>query len=618
MVDLIIVRNFLFNMAYKHSPEQVAGQSFATKKRDWFPWNHTLLSSHSFGRVDPILCEPVTANTTIKLDMYSALQTNPTATPIFDNATITDSVFFVPQRIISRGIIGDNFMELGEIEDIEVPGFQNSPNTSVVGFTNDFYACLPGSLLNRLGVPAHIVAPCNAFIPLDSRHLTYDQKNADISSSAALNSLFSTPYINASPMIAYYMICERFYSNPYYPEVAVPHSLFSSDPDNLNVFGRLITTYFQYNLYDIRDRILQLRGIVSDSSSVSLPSANSIYTFDKHDHSGRLLGLDFGFKGNFSALITSYSYIKAGLFNNLDDMVNTLSNQMSSDGIYCAQFGKDYQTMFFDEEDISTLETDTSVELGTTITTQRIARTRFNKMFRSVLRGRKFTDWLDIQFGAKLKMSDHPIFCGSNSYSLMFNDVVNQSADNSENGTPLGTAASRGYASKSGSRPISFTTQEPGYIMILRTIVPNVSYNSVMPRWSRYRTMASFPLPAYSGSTFQDLRVDDLVTSFSDADGRVIGKQPLYFDYMQKFNRLQGVFATKLNESYTFKRENNLNSIPTENVAQQIGGTFILPTQFNYAFPSIGGIQQQENIFIKTAFKMSVLQPLDRSVLHTN
>ena len=606
-------------MAYKHSPEQVASQSFATKKRDWFPWNHTLLSSHSFGRVDPILCEPVTANTTIKLDMFSALQTNPTATPIFDSAVVTDSVFFVPQRILCRGIYADNFMELGTIEDIQIPYLYSSFVTSAPTIADaSSLACLPGSLLNRLGYPAHIVTPAGAFIPLDDRHLPAELKNVDVvGSNAALGALFTAESINASPMLAYYAVCERFYSNPYYPEVVYPSTYFESS-DNPNLFGELVTQYSMCSLYDVRNNLLAIRGIVNDGETLQSYS-DYISAYNPNFSATRVLALNIDYGSTEDACLTSYTFVAPGLFNNIFDMVGTLQNQLSSAGIWCAQYGKGYQTMYFDEEDITQLEYNEATEIGDTVSTVRIARSRFNQMFRTILRGKRFTDWVDINFGAKLKICDHPIFCGSNSYNMFFNDVVNQSANQQgEDGIPLGTAASRGYASKSGSRPISFTTQEPGYLLVLRTIVPNVSYSSVMPRWANMKTMSSFPMPAYSGSTFQDLRVDDIVTTFTQADSHVVGKQPLYFDYMQKFNRLHGVFATHLNESYTFKRETDVSDLEIENIAQNVGSTFIIPSQFNYAFPSIGGVQQQENIFIKTMFNMSVLQPLDRSVLQTN
>lgn len=600
-------------MAYKHSPEQVASQTFATKKRDWFPWNHTCLSSHSFGTVDPILCEPVTANTTIKLDMFSALQTNPTATPIFDSAIVTDSVFFVPQRILSRGLIADNFMELGTIEDVEVPYVPAGYKTGQPGLNNaTFHACLPGSLLNRLGYPAHIVTAGGCYIPLDDRHLTKDLldiDSTDISgSNTSLMALFSTESINASPVLGYYAICERYFSNPYQTEVSISHGEVDIDTDIEFGGVSFFQSYDVYSLYDIRDYLLRIRGFFEEGQTVLPLSALITSIGNGYNH----MELDAD-----RLALQIYDPVSSVGTLSVQEYILHLQNQLSSTGLWCAQFNQGYQTLYFDKDEIDNLEYDQSVELGTTITTQRIARTRFNKMFRTILRGKRFTDWLDIQFGAKLKMCDHPIFCGSNSYNLFFNDVVNQTADNSENGTPLGTAAARGYAEKSGSRPISFTTQEPGYIYVLRTIVPNVSYSSVMPRWANYKTMSSFPMPAYSGSTFQDLRVDDIVTTFTSGDSQVVGKQPLYFDYMQKFNRLQGVFATHLNESYTFKREADVNEIPTENLSFHVGDTFMLPEQFNYAFPSIGGVQQQQNIFIKTAFKMSVLQPLDRSVLHT-
>lgn len=612
-------------MAYKHSPEKLVGQRFADAKRDWFPWHHTLLSSHAFGRVDPILCEPVTGYTTVKLDMKSALQTNPTATPLFDSATITDSVFFVPQRILSRGLNGDNILELDDIESIPtIPVAYNKVSSlgQISASVDDTRLILPGSLLNRLGYPAAILTPANTLIPLDTRHFLTTNKSLTISSNASINT-FDSFYIDYSSVFAYYLICERYFTTPVSPYLSFYNGYMRLTYDaSTSKFTNSEYSFYRFtnfDIYSLRDWIMNVRGIVNSSNSTSISSLNYLFGYVNDTNSIPRLNTS---SGSLLDLVDILNIVDSDGVHitpasaSVSDLVSMCQNQISSTGIWPAMYDDHYQTMFFDKDDIDSLEYSTSTELGDSVTTARIARSRFNRIFRSILRGRKFTDWVDIHFGAKLKTSDHPIFVGSNQWEVVFDDVLNTNgAGDSE--TPLGTAASRGKGLKPDSKEISFTTQEPGYIIAVRTIVPKVSYSSVMPRWASYKTFASFPMPEYSATTFQDLKVSDVVTTFTPADDYSFGKVPLYFDYMAKYNRLHGVFATHLNESYTFKREVDCTTYDSESLWRAVRNVYIDDNMFNYNFPSIGGVQQAENIFIKTKFNMRVFQPIDRSVLQT-
>lgn len=618
-------------MAYKNSPEQFAPQHFADAKRDWHNWTHTLLSSHAMGYCDPILCEPLTGHSTVKLDAISALQTNPTLTPLFDSAVVTDAYFFVPQRVISRGLMNDNFMELDEIDSIAVP----CVNTGLITtggneyFTSyaksEMYMVTKGSVLNRLGVPACIMS--GGMLPLDSRHLVAE----DFIQSNISGSFIHRPAEkwNMSPLIAYYQICERFFSNPYDVEIPIESTTFNmvsvESESDTRPFALDVRTYAEkHNLFDVRDTILALRGTTDSNAQTTIyPVEQYLRRIVTQNNSLLQFGRNYPIE-----VVDTIRPINPIGFTSYDarTFVEMFENLTSHTGIWPARYNESYQTLYFDNEDIDDLvavgSATTSVNAngdpiadGVSVLDLRLARGRMNKMFRAILRGKRWTDFVDIVFGAKLKMCDHPIFVGSNSYPIVFDDVINQSAGSEDN--PLGTASARGKALKDGMKEIVFTTDEPGYLIGIRTIVPNISYAAVTPRWLSYRTMSSFPQPQISGTAFQDLRVDDVVTTYSTGDSMSIGKQPIYSDYMKKYNRLQGVFATKTNESYTFKRESFTEDTSTENLPNVVGSTFVTPSQFNYAFANVGGLQQAENYFIKTQFKLRVFQPIDRQVLST-
>lgn len=198
---------------------------------------------------------------------------------------------------------------------------------------------------------------------------------------------------------------------------------------------------------------------------------------------------------------------------------------------------------------------------------------------------------------------------------ISFQDVINQSA---QGDVPLGKASgagARGGKNSDGDRTIVFTAQEPGYLMVLVDFVPEISYTDVLPRWVEYDSMSSFPLPAYSGMQWQDLKGSDLVYTGTNFDDFVIGKQPIYFDFMSSYNRTSGIFNTAGFRPYTFQRRFDLSLLDEQvGLLDYIQSTYILPTTFDYNFADIGQNGRQ-NFWMKTEYNLRLFQPLDKQVV---
>lgn len=581
-----------------NTPNQVVHQAYKSDKRSWFALKHTHLSSYQPGLVHPDLVQPITGNTTVKLNMSRYIQSAPTVTPVFDTMRVNFRVFFYPQRLCVRGLYGNNFEEVDDIESIEIPQLSLIGNSN--WDENMFGLVLRGSLLNRLGYPA-CASNNNGIIPL--RRGAYDVMILESAPTPTLASLMDDSDLptsfNASPLIAYYDIWNHYIRNPYVN--FIPTLLNRRFRVQFDGTWTPIVNYVSDDI--ITNAVLGVRGVTSVAGTANILAPEDYYRTDDGNPDQVFFG------GQIPLFDWMTDEITFG------DNFFRLDSVLSSTGLLPSNFGEHYQTMYYDDEEIEKV---LDIDLGSTVESLRLGKSVWNRALRTILRGRKFTDWIDVQFGSKLKMNDHPIFVGSDSMVVSFQDVLNQS---SQGDTPLGKAAGAGIRGGKGhhtDRTITFTAQEPGYLMVLVDFVPEVSYSDALPRWAEYETMSSFPMPAYSGRTFQDLKLSDssLLYSYGDEyNERVIGKQPLYFDYMSSYNRTSGLFATKPFDGYTFRRVFDLETLEyVSDIENYVGSTYILPTMFDTAFADVG-VNGRQNIWMKTEYNLRLFQPLEKQVV---
>lgn len=593
-------------MNKQNSPEKVVGQRFANAKREWHNLSKTHLASYAVGFQTPALVQPLTGNSTVVLDMDHAIQTNPTVTPVFDSMRVNVRAFFAPARLYCRGMIGNNFLELDEIENIELPvvdyavqneAWENEYKEAYRG-NGDYFGfnvIAPGSLLNRLGYPASQLA-LQGPLPLER------ERRGRVISAVGNETVDRTPW-NMMPIIAYYDICSRFLSNPYDTNIPFPTWENAYYDEDARYLGDVY-----YDLKDVQDWVAQCRGYMpslnNEGTVVPLPSIGQLLTGNTSTGRSVFHGLQaFGLPLMYSLQVDDVGdvlYWPAGA-----------AQRSSQIGLWPSLYMDDYATTYFDNEDIIDLM---QVEVGEDMESFRIGKSVFSRKLRSILNGRRFDDWVEIHFGYKLKTSDHPIMVGADHFTIRFNDVFNQTADGSQ---PLGSSASRGDKGASARRRISFTTQEPGYLFVLIDIVPYVTYSNFLPNWLDWQKFGSFPLPEYSGRGFQDLTIGDVVNTGTSLNSAVVGKQPIYYDFMTNRDTLGGIFSTDLLDTYTFKRKFDVREIfGGGEVFDGVRSTYMSKLMYDYAFPDWGQ-NGGENIFIKSLFNLRVLQPIARQVIKT-
>lgn len=621
-------------MNKQNSPESVVGQRFADAKREWHNLSFTHLASYASGFQTPVACIPLTGNSTVVLDMQHALQTNPTATPVFDSQRVNVRVFYYPQRLCTRGLYGNNIMEINKIEEMQIPilRYTNpSSTTQVLDEDSKLYSVPLGGLLNRLGYPAGILGG-SAFVPFDTRRVPSSVLFETISTLIDIEGVNEDITWNMSPVVGYFDICNHFLANPYDEEIPFPEFIYTRQSSSY-----IYTKDKYYNLKDGIDWNRKIKGFLSNISGGSITSIPSLFASTsgplETDHT--IVNGIWGPYGPLTLPLTETSTGDVVSIATLNETVGYYvecgSKSACQLGLFPSLYQDDRFTTFFDREEIEDLMAlpisydQTGID---DVEGLRYSKSIWNRMFRGILRGKKYSDWIEIHFGKKLPMSDHPIFCGSDHFNVVFNDVLNQTgpiAGPSSTQQPLGSSASRGQRGNGSNRTISFTALEPGYMFIILDMVPYVSYSGHKPTWLDWKTMSSFPLPEYSGYTFQDVTLAD-VSYMNSFDGEDIGsisygKQPLYYEFMDSVNTLGGLFAGTLLDSYTFKRNLDLANVDSsmdldEQYFRTIKSTYMCKGMYDYAFPDWGQ-NGGENYFIKSLINLRVLQPIARQVAKT-
>lgn len=601
-------------MAITNTPNEVLNQAYKSDKRAWFAQKHTHLSSYQPGYEHPDLVVPITGNTTVKLNMSRYLQSAPTVTPIFDSMRVNFRVFFAPQRLYTRGLYGNNFEEVDDILQVELPSFSTGVHPDSMDSAQVFVVSR-GSLLNRLGYPAGFIWG-NNYLPLDKDHYLPDDLNAPL--DVFYESGFSSQRFNATPIVAYFDIWNHYIRNPYLEDVPVTQAVLYEGTPGEDPLGLFDPSVVYEPAQALVNAVVGIRGISTDTLGTTVYSP-STYILGMYNHCSDDGANDVVFDfPRFASVVPLMDSTLFGPSDTISSVLSGIGDFVTPTGMLPTNFGEHYQTMFYSEDDINKLQSiviETDADGKPTVEGLRLGKSVWNRALRTILHGRKYTDWVDVQFGSKLKISDHPIFVGSDSMLISFQDVVNQSAQGT---VPLGKAAgagARGGKGADGDRTIVFTAQEPGYLMVLVDFVPEISYTDVLPRWAEFDSMSSFPLPAYSGMQWQDLKGSDLVYTGTSFDDTVIGKQPIYFDFMSSYNRTSALFNTRAFRPYTFQRRFDLSLLEEQvGLANYVQSTYILPTTFDYNFADIGQNGRQ-NFWMKTEYNIRLYQPLDKQVV---
>ena len=610
----------------KNSPENILKKMYTDVKRSWFndtPFRSA--TSISMTHVVPDAVIPLTGNTTVKLDLEQYLLSEGTPNPVYEGMRVDVALYFCPQRLYTRGIYGNNILEAQSLEQLPLPtrSYFREYNSYVGSQSSVFLNCR-GSLLNRLGVPAFFSAP-GVNLPLVKNHIPKDYYNMTLREAGSQNKSYPMP-INMAVVSAYYDICRTYFANKFEDMVPIEGRSVWTDFD-LDQYGNPYPTgsgdtISWQSLSVFGETINHVRGVLNTHDD-SCPSLSSLFGTGPTLKFNTVYLLDEFSRG------VDYSDIPVA------QVVSLFENHISNTGLWPLRYDSHWQTMFFKPEDISGLE---NISIGNNVESYRLAEAKLATYLKQMLRGRTTEDWIDVQFGNKLKIADEPIFVGSDSFVVSFDQIVASAQTNSDGtqmGVRLGDTAgrARGGSQKafdengnSKSKTITFTTQEPGYLISLVRCTPPVSYSDVLPRYHEYDTLSDFPLPSYSGKGFQDLKGSDFVyTGLKALDDSVIGSQPYGFDHMSNYNRVSALLATQMKRGYTFTRQfdlseetfTDLSVAGFTNYRRYLKSVYVEGDTFDNNFYD-AGVNGRQNFTLLTAYNLRKCMPLEKQVTDYN
>lgn len=623
------------------------------QKKANFDYNHSRITSTDFGFIRPCLCEEIIANSNVTLDLNAFVSTNPTISPVLSRAKFQITAWWVPTRLYVPALRDGVVVKPGKTDyafpTVSIFNTYQPDDVTVDGYRTFYPLNLPYVPSNSIFTELQMYSP---------NYLPGTFYNSGLPDKPASK--------NAIPLLAYYDIFRNNYMN-----TQVDTAPLRLKPSRFT--KAIITTSGQ-------------GGSRREIEDVQRPALDNYPTRSDLDDLFMIVRRNGGLypQGEDSFDITTAFY---GLFNSttnqnsgnplfpLFDVViaDAELGASSSDDKFVtshynnAHFGEmrttymnDFYTAFLSNENVE-YERSTariSTEEGFVTMEQIYSMERVqNFIRRSVFRNSAYEDYIDVQYGVKPRTDiSKPMFLGAISSWLTWNDVVSQaqtgSDANLESNTDLGSRAALGsgriltgkYRGGKNRPFIRFHTKEPGYLMVLYHIVPELSYYAGFnPLYSK-RTLGSLYYPSFDKDGYQDKQIQYLVenpttlnnislvtdaisedsfilrlpsTSFENYN-KAYAQEPAWFEYMAKPNLITGQMvetAVYLPWSFTLTGDSpylaNDDITPVE-LPKSLVDTYVYPERHNQIFANDNGLDNFQVFFY---FDFNVYQPMSHRFL---
>lgn len=603
-----------------------------------------------FGKVK--VSKELIAGSRFRYDFKSAYSTNPTISPVLSRAKVSVTAWFIPTRLYVPALRDGVEVKAGKTDyafptiNFNYPAIRSAWDTT--GSATDgkrFGAGLPyipaNSIFSELGMWKPYFQPIG-FAGQTSESAPFPYPEAK----------------NAIPLLGYYDIFRNFIFNSQSPSAPIRVTGFSKrlivDP-SLRDNPLEIATYATQNpsdLYVTRENLDNLfKSVRADGASYPMGEG----TYDVSSHFKR-------FFGNPSLSFTPQK--KVAHLRNADGTIdndNVVAFNDNHYGEWRQTYFADYYTAYLSNENVeyerSTARVQTDDDGYITMEQIYSAQKVQNYIRSTIFKNSDYAEFIDSQYGVTPSTSiTKPMFLGSMSTWLTFNDVIAQAQSGSnseiESNQDLGSRASLGFGRMvTGSmrgkkdRPfVDVTVKEPGYFMVIETIVPEVAYwQGFNPMYDK-RTLESLYYPAFDRDGYQDKQLKYLVEQPGEFAGLPPGfrfdtynvayaQEPAWWEYMTTFPKMSGQMVDNgVYRHWVFNRTIEIplrepsqslpaNSAPNTMVFNSsvnnspFGATldiYVKPEDFNHIFANINGL---DNIQTYYRHEFKLYQPLSHRFL---
>lgn len=487
------------------------------KKRNKFNLSHSSRLTTEFGRITPILCEPVIPADKFSVSTTLKVRFAPMTFPVMERFKAYVHYWFVPNRLIWSN--WETFITGGEtgVEDTlhPYPVIMCGDNNSDLHGNLNVSNFMPGSLFDYLGFPTG--------------------QDADFHDVGGVN----TKYFDALPFKAYQLIYNEFYRDQNLEPKTELHPEMDGvqDADDDDAFANQLMT-LRYHAWR-KDYFTSALPDPQRGPEVTLPFYGSLDI--SGDGSDFLVNVDRWRVGN----VDNPAYrgqLKTHKSGGDETFVAIDKNIANNTALRLTGTGStdDLAERFsVNREDVK-MASINEIRRG-------FALQRLYEIAARV--GGRYVENILGNFGvfagdARLQ---RPEYLGGSSVPIYVGDVL-QTSESTDDGTPLGMPA--GVAGALGSaKAFTRTFREHGWIIGVMFVQPDATYFQGVPRKFLKRDRLDFLWPTFANIGEQEIQQQELYFTWdaSEEDNKKgFGYTPRYAEYRFGQSGIHGDFRTTL------------------------------------------------------------------------
>lgn len=531
------------------------------------------------GTLTPLLCDEVIPNTTVNLKIALTCTLPPLASETFMNVNLKTEAFFIPLRLLMLGfedwVQGNTAINVGSTSANATEMKLRVPLIKLDN-TNDTPSSLiaPGSLADYLGYK------CGS-----------DPFTTDM-------------YINCLPFLAYHLVWSCWYRNPLVQQDCFSDNSFYSTvsywlPSYMKLKKPIDGTNQRY--------ITSLKTVLRDGTYLgSLRQRNfgaDLFTMATPSPQN-------GPAQKISMSLPDYLYFNSD--------VGSIKGQVDSTEVAWDNSEQGQEAGWSGTIQNSSSDS-SSVGVSFTIQSLRACNAIQQWLERNNLSSNQYVSFLKAQFNANLQdsIAQRPVYLGSASFPVYSKGVYQTSADSNSGNNPFDSVGSRyGHAYAEGTDFIidHFTAEEPGYIMVLASLVPEVTYSSgVAPILTRYLEADSYgemANPILQNVGPEPIYVHQIIDTYDSGFDNIFGYVDRFANWMTKTHELHGLLRDGQSlESFALQRD-------MYGVNLAISDSFLkIPTSYMDQVTAVDSAISNYGVWIDSYLDYKVVQPLGKYVV---
>lgn len=550
------------------------------QKKSGFDLSFQNLLTTKVGTITPVLCEELIPNETIHLRAAIQAQLPPLASDTFMRCDLRYEAFFVPHRLVMNGY-EEWLVPKSEYGASSLMTDSTSPRIPQVALTTA--EAQPGTLADYLGFRSAIAQ--------------YPSSGNGYNITSA-----STAQVTALPFLAYHRIYDDWYRN----------------------------TLVQNSIY-------RTPGLATSSSYASVYGVANAKFVTPSTNRGYILNFDGSVDAGNAGNKKYIDGVKVTELRQRNFGIDRFTSSTPS-----AQNGSAAGLSMIVSEGTAGVGS-----AGFTIGQLRAANSIQMFLERNNLTSNNLVGYVKANYNANLSegVAQRAILLGSGKFAVYSKGIYNSTNEPADGNisvnNPFGSVGAQyGSAFASGAETIvdSFTAMEPGYLFVLCTLVPKVTYATGIDRkLIRYRTNSrtdlANPILQNTGNEpiFQAELCSDLAFApgNSGITGDIFGYQERYSDWKTHDDELHGLlrerdikwsgtsgYSTNVGslQSFALQSSFGLTNIP------QISNAFLqIPTTYLDNVSAVEGDISKYGCWIDSYFDFKVSMPLARyslSLIH--